>query len=135
MLGRKRRSLRRAPPLGVLEIKVLGAIWDAPEDTNAQGLLDALTGHSVSLSTIQTTLKRLHRKGLVSRQRVGHAYVYRPAVSREALISLMLEDVTHRLAGGDLETVISGFFDLIDRTDPDLRTSLGSRNKPQPDDE
>jgi len=119
----------KAPEIGDLETKVLAHIWAASEPVNAHSLLEALTGHSASLSTIQTTLKRLHRKGLLSRQRLGHAYYYKAAVSREELISMMIEDVTHRLAGGDLEPVICGFFDLIDRTDPALRGSLREGRK------
>jgi predicted transcriptional regulator len=118
------RKRPRPPEIGGLETKVLTHIWSVPEDTDAQSLCEALAAHSVSLSTIQTTLKRLHRKGLLARRRVGHAFLYRAAVTREGLISEMIEDMTHRLAQGDLEPVISGFFDLIDRANPALRDQL-----------
>ncbi len=121
------------PEIGELETKVLGLVWAAPEPVNAQGLCDALAQNSVSLNTIQTTLKRLHRKGLLSRERIGHAYFYTSAVTREELISRMIEGVSYRLAEGNLEPVIAGFFDLIDRTDPSIRSSLQARRNRRKD--
>ena len=42
----------------------------------------------------------------------------------EQLISMLIGDVTQRLAEGELEPVISGFIELIDSTDPKLLDQL-----------
>lgn len=123
------RRTPKAPEIGALETRVLSLVWQAKEPINTQFLHEALVQDSVSLSNVQTTLKRLHRKGLLSRERIGHAFYYKAAVTREDLISRMIEDVSLRLAEGNLEPVISGFFDLIDRTDPALRSRLTADRK------
>ena len=69
--------------LGPLEIAVLDALWTSgPADVVA---VHAAVGtpRPVVRNTIQTTLERLVRKGLVARTRRGRAYEYRVAVSRE----------------------------------------------------
>lgn len=129
------RRFSKAPPIGGLEVKVLTCTWDSDDDVSAQSLHDALQDQGVSLSTIQTTLKRLHRKGLLSRSRIGHAFHYRAAVRREELISRMIEDVSFQLAEGDLQPVLSGFFDLIDKTDPDLRARMQAASDREGQDE
>ena len=55
------------PILGALEIAVLQCLWTAPGDLDARSLHDALAERRITLSTVQATVERLHRKGLVGR--------------------------------------------------------------------
>jgi predicted transcriptional regulator len=110
----------KMPELGALEVDVLKQLWASPENLDARKVLERLEGRSISLSTVQATLERLCRKRLVARTKISRAYFYRASVSREQLISMLIGDVTHRLAEGELEPVISGFIELIDSTDPRL---------------
>lgn len=78
----------------------------------------------IALSTVQSTLDRLFRKGLLTRSKVSHAYIYKSAVTRGALIADMIRDVITNLAGGSLEPAVSGFIDLADGTDEETLERL-----------
>jgi len=114
--------------VGTLELDVMNRLW-ADGELDARGVLARLTRRTITLSTVQATLERLHRKGLVTRTKVGRAYSYRAAVTRERLIALLIEDLAERIADGELEPVISGFVELIGETDPALLGALEHRVK------
>src|SRR5690554_5631877 len=118
--------LRKTPALGDLEVQILERLWAASEPVDARGVLAALAGRRISLSTVQATLERLHRKGLLARQKVSRAFLYSASVSRERLIGTLINDLAQRLAAGELEPVISGFVDLVGEADPELLRRLES---------
>lgn len=121
--------LRKTPALGDLEVQILERLWAASEPVDARSVLAALAGRRISLSTVQATLERLHRKGLLARQKVSRAFVYSASVSRERLIGTLINDLAQRLAAGELEPVISGFVDLVGEADPELLLRLESTAK------
>jgi predicted transcriptional regulator len=114
----------KTPALGALEIAVLRAIWASHEPLEARAVLDGLAQRRISLSTVQATLERLHRKALLARTKRGRAYFYSAAVSRETLIGVLIRHVANRLADGDLEPVISGFVELVGDANPKLLDEL-----------
>lgn len=80
--------------LGDLEKLVLNYLW-------AHGIADAKQVHGHfkksrggSLNTIQSTLDRLHKKGLLAREKQGHAYQYRAATDKKAFIGALIRKVT-----------------------------------------
>ena len=119
----------KTPALGTLEVQILEHLWAASEPVDARSVLTALAGRRISLSTVQATLERLHRKGLLARQKVSRAFQYSASVSRERLIGTLINDLAQRLAAGELEPVISGFVDLVGEADPELLLRLESRAK------
>lgn len=124
---RLRRRARRLE-LGALELDVMSLLWTEPA-LDARTVLERLQGRRITLSTVQATLERLHRKSLVSREKVGRAYRYTPIVTREGLIGLLIEDVAERVADGALEPVISGFVDLLGEYSPRLLDELETSAK------
>lgn len=118
---------RRAPELGTLELQVLHKLWSAGTAVDARSLREVLVGRRLSLSTVQATLERLHRKGLLTRTKISRAYFYSAAVSRESVIGALIRDVTDRLADGALEPVISGFVDFVYDKDPGLLDQVEAR--------
>lgn len=115
---------KRAPLLGALELNVLEYIWHRGRG-DAKGIHQDLHGRRrIALSTVQSTLDRLFRKGLLARSKVSHAYIYKSAVTREALIADMIRDIITNLAGGSLEPAVSGFIDLADGTDEETLEML-----------
>lgn len=96
------------PPLGRRELHVLEVLWDAGE-LAAQDVHQRLTAAGIGLSTVQSTLERLHRKGLVGRSKVSRAYFYQAVHSRSEMISMLLGDIAAELAGGDTRCMVSGF--------------------------
>ena len=87
-------------------------------------MLVGLEKRRISLSTIQATLERLHRKGLLTRVKVSRAFRYSAAVTRGRLIGVLIRDLTHSIAAGELEPVISGFVELVGDAQPELLEQL-----------
>ncbi|GAC05678.1 MAG: TrmB family transcriptional regulator [Alteromonadaceae bacterium] len=95
--------------LGELEKLVLQYLWSEKE-------ADAKQVHSVlgqtranSLSTIQSTLDRLFKKGLLSRTKQGHAHLYRTKVNREALLAKLITNVTSDFVEQGEHSLIAAF--------------------------
>jgi predicted transcriptional regulator len=108
------------PPLarlGELETAVLEHLWTkGPADVKAvHRTLGSRRG--ITLNTVQSTMERLFRKGLLAREKVSHAYVYSPSHTREELGALVVEDVVARLLKGEAVPVLQAFVDLSARTD------------------
>lgn len=105
------------PSLGDLEVAVLEDIWRC-------GSSDAKTVHSrvgqsraISLNTVQSTLERLFRKGILRREKVSHAYEYSARLSRQELIGKLVESTVRRVAGSQPDALLSAFVDLAARAD------------------
>lgn len=103
--------------LGELELAVLDFIW-------ARGVSETRDVHgevgvprAITLSTIQSTLERLHRKKLLLRERFGHAYRYAPALTRAEFRARAMASAGGDLRAADGAGVIAAFVDLVARTD------------------
>ena len=107
---------RRAPKLGKRELAVMSILWRGQPQSAAQ-VLEAMPTAGIRLSTVQSTLERLYRKGMASREKEARAFVYRHRVPREELIKILLRDITRDIADGDLLPVISGFARYIAEED------------------
>ena len=70
----------------------------------------------ITSNTVQSTLERLFRKGLLRREKVSHAFVYEAALTREEYGSRMAEHVVSTVVGAAAPaTVLAAFVDLADR--------------------
>jgi predicted transcriptional regulator len=124
MLFSQRHS--RVPAIGALELATLKLLWASPEPLDARTVHEALASRRLTLSTVQATLERLHRKHLLTRMKVSRAYFYAAAMTRENLIGSLIRDVASRITEGELEPVISGFVDLLGTSEPELLDQLQS---------
>lgn len=131
---KKRSSSNMLPnTLGELELGVLEALWqESPLD--AKAICQRIPAiRQPSLSTVQSTLERLHRKELVSRSKNGHAYTYAPRVSRANLLGRLMGDIIHLLHDGKLETILSSFVnvaaDLDDKSLADLEALIARKKQ------
>ena len=100
--------------LGELESEVLEHLWkvgaaDAKEVHYALG-----RGRGITLNTVQSAMKRLFEKELLSREKVSHAHVYSTRVSKEALGKVVLGGVVERFLAGEAAVMIAAFVDLAD---------------------
>ncbi len=111
------------PDLGERELDVLEVLWKGGQ-RSAQDVQNALPGDAVSLSTVQSTLERLHRKELVGREKSGRAYQYEVRVSRSQLIGGLLRDLAQDVAGGDVAPMLSGFLDYVATEAPELGSKV-----------
>lgn len=103
--------------LGDLEIAVLEQLW-------ASGQMDARAMHQrvsssrrISLSTVQSALERLYRKGLLVREKVSHAYVYAPRVARDEVMARLVEAALDRFDGRQADGLLAAFAGYAERAD------------------
>ena len=99
--------------LGALEAEVMEIAWTDQEVTVHD--VSARLRKPRAYTTVQTTLERLHRKGLLVRRKESHAFAYAPRIDRIGYASLLMESVLPRPTG---EAVLSAFVDLAASADP-----------------
>lgn len=72
------------PRLGELEAAIMAVLWSTSDPATVRDVLGALDRDpEPAYTTVMTVLDNLHRKGTVTRERVGRAWAYRPTQSRE----------------------------------------------------
>jgi predicted transcriptional regulator len=125
LIGRlwRAQSRQRLPELGERELAVLEVLWQSGQ-SSAQAVQTALPGPQISLSTVQSTLERLHRKQLLRREKQGRAYLYRAQLNRSQLIAELLHDMADDVAGGDVAPMLSGFLDYVAAQAPEVRRQV-----------
>ncbi|MBI3471097.1 MAG: BlaI/MecI/CopY family transcriptional regulator [Candidatus Solibacter usitatus] len=100
---RKPAPPREVPP--PLELLCLRALWSIEEGkVNAVRQVVSRT-KPLAYTTVMTLLDRLARKGTVSRRKVGRAYVYAPARSREAMRWAALREFVDAYFDGSYEAL------------------------------
>lgn len=109
-------SLRR-PWLGELEVAVLECLWDAGSADAKQVLAAIGRDRKTTLSTVQSTLERLCRKTLLQREKVSHAFIYSPIVTRDGLMTHLIDDVVRSVSDGGSDSMLAAFVDIAERAD------------------
>jgi predicted transcriptional regulator len=101
--------------IGELESSVLEHLW-RHGDGDVKAVHQAIgRRRGIKLNTVQSTMERLYRKGLLARDKVSHAYVYRADVSREELSTRLIVDALEPLAGGEPTVMLSALVDLAEQ--------------------
>ena len=111
--------------LGSLERDVMGLAWNRGE-ISVRDACDAL-GFAVAYTTVMTTMDRLFRKGLLARRKVGRAFVYWAAASREELEGAVAADLVRSLLqseGGEPLPILSSLVDAVSDRDRALLDEL-----------
>lgn len=79
--------------LGDLEAQVMDVLWGTDAPLSVRHVLDLLPQERHrAYTTVLTVLDNLHRKDFVVRERVGRAWNYRPAQSRDEHVAGLLDD-------------------------------------------
>ena len=87
-------------------------VWNRDDVTTVRDIFDELAADRViAYTTVLSTMDNLHRKGWLERERVGKAYHYRPAMTREEYSAKLMRDAFE--AGGDTNLVLSHFLDQM----------------------
>src|SRR5512134_3467257 len=68
--------------LGDLEQRVMDVLWDE-HPQSVREVQRRLARSKLAYTTVMTTLDRLYKKRLLARDKVGIAFVYRPAIDRD----------------------------------------------------
>jgi predicted transcriptional regulator len=98
--------------LGQLEAVVMERLWASEGPAAVRDVLEDLRKErAIAYTTVMTVLDNLHRKGMVTREKAGRAYRYRPAHTREQYTAALMEQV---LAGsGDRGAALMHFVERM----------------------
>ena len=101
--------------LGELETAVIEHLWAVgqAEVKDVQRAVGDPRG--ITLNTVQTTIKRLYEKGLLAREKVSHAFLYAPTLSREEYRQHTLDRTVRLLMRGEKDAIVAAFVDLAER--------------------
>jgi predicted transcriptional regulator len=80
----------------------------------------------VAYTTVMTTLDRLHRKGVLEREKAGRAFAYRHRWTRRDLIARMAGEQLGAIIAPDpaLQPLVSFFVDAVTRRDAEVLNEL-----------
>ena len=70
-------------PLGDLQLQVMEEVWRRGQATVADVHEALAAQRKIAYTTVLTTMRALERRGMLTHEAVGKAYLYQPAVSRE----------------------------------------------------
>jgi predicted transcriptional regulator len=103
---------RTSPDVPEKEMAVLQVLWEQGPAT-IRRITDVLYpgGSDAHYATVQVLLGRLENKGLVLRDRSGHAHKFSAAVGRDALVQQLvgqrLRSVAEKLCGGMMAPLLT----------------------------
>jgi predicted transcriptional regulator len=86
----RKAATREIPP--PLELLCLNALWSLGQGRVGDVRQFVAPSRPLAYTTVMTVLDRLGRRGIVTRRKTGRAFVYAPAVSRDAIRRLALKE-------------------------------------------
>jgi predicted transcriptional regulator len=101
------------PELGKLERAVLEHLWRAGEADVIETHRAVGARRGITVNTIGSALERLHRKGLVTRWKVSHAYRYEPTLDRESFVVRQMVDGVGGVRALTSRGLLASFLDLV----------------------
>ena len=115
----------RALVLGRLEALVMDCLWQSEGDMSVRDVAASLNG-PWAYTTLMTTLDRLFKKKLATREPRGRAFAYRARLSRTDLGVQALKTAVSDIDGGTetRELALAALVDALESHDPVLLDSL-----------
>ena len=93
-------------PLSPAETEILRLVWELNGAT-VQRICDALPeNRNIAYATVQTMLRRMEKKGYLSHEVQGKAYVFVPKARQKDVIGSAVRSFVDRLFGGDAVPLI-----------------------------
>ena len=87
-----------------LELRIMQVIWS--RGASSVGDVQAELKPALAYTTVQTMLNILERKGKLTREMQGRAFVYRAAVTEAKAAGHALRDLVDRMFGGSSEELV-----------------------------
>lgn len=86
--------------LGRLELQIMNVVWEKGKAT-VYDVKEALTkGRKPAYSTILTMMRKIEAKGYLEHDVENRTFIYRPAISQQAVRRSVLGDILDRLFEG-----------------------------------
>lgn len=111
------KTQAKLPRLGELELAVLDFLWNTPDADVHETHAAVGKGRGISPNTVGSALERLHKKSLLARTKVSHAYRYRATVDRETYRARKVVDAAGGLRALSKSGLLAAFVDLVADSD------------------
>ena len=103
--------------LGRRELEIMNVIWDVGEAT-VQDVCDRLDG--ARYTTVQTMLRTLEAKGLLSHRVVQRSFVFRAVISRRRVQICKLDELRSAMFRGSTTELFSSMLNHVAMTPEEL---------------
>lgn len=107
----------KLPRLGDLELLVLEYLWNSQDADVHETHAAVGKRRGISPNTVGSALERLHKKGLLEREKVSHAYRYRAAIDRETFKARKVVEAAGGLRALGKSGLLAAFVDLVADSD------------------
>ncbi|MGJ6979744.1 BlaI/MecI/CopY family transcriptional regulator [Aestuariimicrobium soli] len=92
--------------LGELEHKVMRVLWAGREPMSVRSVHEALeTDRELAYTTVMTVLDRLAKKGVVTREQQGRAWLYLPVQTQAAMVADEMANLLDEAGDEGMRTV------------------------------
>jgi predicted transcriptional regulator len=103
--------------LGELEKQVLQYLWTSPGVDVKRVHAELSKKRDSSLNTVQSALERLFKKGLLRREKQGHAYLYFAQIERGDLIAKLIDSVASDFVSKGESSMVAAFSSVSSEMD------------------
>ena len=111
-------------PGGELEYAVLAKLWELGNASARDIYTQVGEPQGLVYTTTAKVLDRLHAKRLVSRQRRGMAFIYRPRIARALVDNARARELLTRLLGPAPHRAAATLVDAVESLNPRLLDEL-----------
>lgn len=106
---------------GDLQVEVMDAVWRLGEAQVEDVRALQPARRRSAYTTVQTVMNRLVDRGMLTRDRRGQAYVYRPRYSEAEYLSRTIDGSLRRVSPQTRQAVM---LNLVDRLEPDALDAI-----------
>lgn len=114
----------KLPQLGDVEFAVLEFLWSSGDGDVQETHAAVGKPRKISLNTVGSAVERLYKKGLLTRDKVSHAYRYRPALGREAFQARKVLEAAGGVRALRKSGVLAAFVELVADSDDEALSEL-----------
>ena len=108
MTSRKADTAKVRSPLTELENDVMQAVWEIAPCTVESVHEIVSRRHKLKEASTRTLLRRLEKKGYLTHESDGRAYVYRAAEPARSIAARAVKQIIDRFCRGSVEELVSG---------------------------
>lgn len=101
--------MKKIPRISESEWEIMKVIWAKPSIGSNEIVEIISTQHDWHPKTIKTLLNRLLKKGALTFETQGRAYLYRPLVKESDCVKVVSESFLQRVFGGALQPMLAHF--------------------------
>lgn len=114
--------------LGPLEKEIMGIVWSRKETSTHDVLEELRTKRDIAMTTVSSTLNRLHDKNLLKRRTDkgvrGLCYYYSPLLKKEEFENMITFNVMDKLLKDFREPITAYLIEELAKSDPNKLQEL-----------